>query len=78
MAKIAEAGFSGEVTVSLNNRDITHLLGHKRFNISRFQEAGISITWQTMGIPFGTFLLKSGEKEIEGAIFDALSRAWNQ
>jgi histone acetyltransferase (RNA polymerase elongator complex component) len=73
MAKIAEAGFSGEVAVSLNNRDITHLLGHKRFNISRFQESGISITWQTMDIPIGTFLLKSGEKEIEGAIFDALS-----
>ncbi len=78
MAKIAETDFSGEITVSLNNSDITHLLGHKRFNISRFQEAGISITWKTMDIPSGTFLLKSGEKEIEGAIFDALSGGLGQ
>jgi hypothetical protein len=78
MAKIAETGFSGEVTVSLNNSDITHLLGHKRFNISRFQEAGISITWQTMDIPSGTFLLRCRHKETSGNVFDALSGAWDQ
>jgi hypothetical protein len=78
MAKMAKTGFSGKVTVSLNNRDIPHLLGHKRFNIKRFNEAGLSITWQTMDIPSGTFLLKSGEKEIEGTIFDALSGVMDQ
>ena len=78
MAKIAETGFSGEVTVSLNNRDIPHLLGHKRNNIVRFNEAGLSITWQVNDIPTGTFLLKSGEKKIEGAIFDALSGGLDQ
>jgi histone acetyltransferase (RNA polymerase elongator complex component) len=78
MAKIAATGFSGEVTVSLNNRDITHLLGHKRSNIIRFNEAGLSITWQVNDIPTGTFQLKSGGQEIEGAIFDALSGEWDQ
>jgi hypothetical protein len=78
MAKIAETGFSGEVTVFLNNRDIPHLLGHKRSNIVRFNEACLSITWQVNDIPTGIFLLKSGGKEIEGAIFDALSGAWDQ
>jgi len=78
MAKIAETGFSGEVTVFLNNRDIPHLLGHKRINIVRLNEAGLSITWQVNDIPTGIFLLKSGGKEIEGAIFDALSGAWDQ
>lgn len=72
-AKIAEAGFSGEVAVALSNRDIPHLLGHKRCNINRFNGAGLSITWQTTDIPPNQFTLKSGEKEIAGTIFDALS-----
>jgi len=78
MAKIAETGFSGEVTVSLNNRDIPHLLGHKRSNISRFHEDGISITWQTTDIPPGTFILKSGGKETAGTIFETLTGVWDQ
>jgi histone acetyltransferase (RNA polymerase elongator complex component) len=78
MAKIAQAGFNGEVVVSLNNCDIPHLLGHKRANISRFHEAGISITWHTKGVPPGIFMLKSGQKEIVGNVFDALSGAWGQ
>jgi hypothetical protein len=77
-AKIAEAGFSGEVAVALSNRDIPHLLGHKRCNISRFNDDGLSITWQTTDIPYGTFLLKSGEKEMGGTIFDALSGGLGQ
>jgi histone acetyltransferase (RNA polymerase elongator complex component) len=76
MAKIAETSFRGEVTVSLNNRDIPHLLGHKRSNIIRFNKASLSITWQVNDIPTGTFILKYGGKETAGNIFDALSRVW--
>jgi histone acetyltransferase (RNA polymerase elongator complex component) len=78
MAKIAETGFSGEVTVFLNNRDISHLLGHKRCNIIRFNEAGFSITWQTTDILPGTFMLKSRGGETTGKVFDALTGVWGQ
>jgi hypothetical protein len=76
MAKLIQAGFDREVAVSLNNRDIPHLLGHKRSNMSRFHEAGTSITWQTMDIPPGAFILKSEGKETAGNVFDALSGIW--
>jgi hypothetical protein len=72
-AKVAEAGFSGEVAVAVSNRDIPHLLGHKRSNIVRFNEAGLSITWQVNDIPTGTFLLRCRHKETAGNVFDALS-----
>jgi histone acetyltransferase (RNA polymerase elongator complex component) len=77
MAKLTQARFDGEVAISLNNHDIPHLLGHKRNNISRFHESGISITWQTKDIPIGTFTIKSGRKEEFGDILDALEGTWN-
>ena len=76
MAKLTQACFNGGVTVFLNNRDIPHLLGHKRSNMKRFHNAGIFITWQTTDFPSGTFVLVSGEKETAGTVFDALPVAW--
>jgi uncharacterized radical SAM superfamily protein len=76
--KIEEGAIKGDVLISLNNRDIPHLLGHKRCNISRFQELGIStITWQINDIPPGTFKLASGSKEILGNVFDAIAMDWD-
>jgi histone acetyltransferase (RNA polymerase elongator complex component) len=72
MTKIIEGGFNGQVAVSLNNRDVPHLLGHKRTNLARFQESGISIAWQATNIPPGTFILKTKGKEAKGNIFYAL------
>jgi histone acetyltransferase (RNA polymerase elongator complex component) len=77
MAKLTQARLDGEVTISLNNRDIPHLLGHKRNNISRFHGAGISITWHTKDIPIGTFIMKSNKKEMLGDVFDALEVTLN-
>jgi len=77
MAKLTQARLDGEVTISLNNRDIPHLLGHKRNNIRRLHGAGISITWQTKDIPIGTFIMKSSKKEVFGDVFDALDVTWN-
>jgi len=77
MAKLTQARLDGEVTISLNNRDIPHLLGHKRNNIRRLHEAGISITWQTKDIPIGTFIMKSSKKAVFGDVFDALDVTWN-
>jgi len=73
MNKIAEEGITGQVTVSLNQRDVPHLLGHRRTNIAQFQMAGIAIVWKTTDIPQDTFILIAGKTEIPGTIFDALS-----
>lgn len=73
-AKIAESGLSGEITVYLNDRDTSHLLGHKRINISRFHGAGITIARVASDVPPGSFIVKSDTSEIKGTIFDAIPR----
>jgi histone acetyltransferase (RNA polymerase elongator complex component) len=78
MAKITEAGFSGEVAVVLNNRDTPHLIGHKRNNFGRFAKASISVNWQTTDISVGTFILNSRKIQVTGTIFDALAEPWGQ
>lgn len=72
LANIAGAGFKGDVTVFLSNKDVSHLIGHRRMNLMRFRDLGIAITWQTMGIEQGTFMLRSGEATTTGNIYDAL------
>jgi len=69
--KIKEGALQGDVVIFLNNHDIPHLLGHKRCNILRFHELGISITWEVVDIPSGVFKLKSENKEALGNVFDA-------
>jgi len=71
--KIHEVALKGDVLVSLNNRDISHLLGHRRSNILRFHKLGASITWQVIDIPPGIFKLTSENRETLGTVFDALS-----
>ncbi len=66
-------GFNGKATIYLNNRDVPHLLGHKRTNLVRFLDAGLSISWETAHISPGTFIIKTGQKKASGTIFDALS-----
>jgi len=73
MKKIHEESLKGDVLFFLNNRDISHLLGHRRCNIFRFHEVGISISWQVIDIPPGIFKITSENKEALGTIFDALS-----
>jgi len=75
--KIQEGAIKGDVLISLNNHDIPHLLGHKRCNITCFHELGISITWQVIDISSGAFKLKSGNKEILGNVFDAITVGWD-
>jgi histone acetyltransferase (RNA polymerase elongator complex component) len=72
LVKMAKTGFKGEVSIFINERDISHLLGHKRNNIKRFHDAGISVTWQIIDTPPGTFMLRSTERTATGTIFDAL------
>ncbi len=71
--KIEAASIKGGVAVSLNNRDIPHLLGHRRSNIDRFKEQDLHVTWVKDDIKEGCFLIKQRDKAIEGSIFDALS-----
>ena len=78
MTKIYERGLSGQATICLNNRDVPHLLGHKRSNLARFLDAGIAINWKAINIPPGTFILIAENTEFQGNIFDALSHVSNQ
>ncbi len=75
MTKIHEGGFNGKATIYLDNRDVPHLLGHKRTNLVRFLDAGLSISWETAHISPGTFIIKTGQKKASGTIFDALPGA---
>lgn len=65
------ASMEGEVLVKLNNRDIPHLLGHKRANVGRFDEKGIRIAWEKAEIEEGCFDLTCSLKRVKGNIFDA-------
>ncbi|OPY73491.1 MAG: Oxygen-independent coproporphyrinogen-III oxidase 1 [Syntrophorhabdus sp. PtaU1.Bin002] len=73
MAKLDEHSLQGGVLVTLSPRDIPHLIGHKRSNLTRFRERGVLITWKTAERPPDTFVLTCGENEIGGDIFDALT-----
>lgn len=73
-ATIVQGGLKGEVFVSLNDRDVPHLVGHKRSNLIEFQKAGLSITLERADIPPGAFVVRSHGSEAAGTIFDALSQ----
>jgi histone acetyltransferase (RNA polymerase elongator complex component) len=73
MAKLRTLSVKGkDVIVHLNNRDIPHLLGHKRGHIARFAEEGIFIEWEEGGISQDNFILCYDSHSIAGSIFDAL------
>jgi histone acetyltransferase (RNA polymerase elongator complex component) len=73
MAKLRALSVTGEnVIVHLNNRDIPHLLGHKRGNITSFAEEGISIQWETEEIDRDNFILYYDSHSVEGNILEAL------
>jgi histone acetyltransferase (RNA polymerase elongator complex component) len=74
-AKLDEQSIQGDVLVTLNARDIPHLIGHKRANLEKFRERGVLITWKTSARPPDTFVLACGNKEIEGDVFDAFTPA---
>jgi histone acetyltransferase (RNA polymerase elongator complex component) len=71
-AVIDRESIGGNVTVVLNKRDVTHLLGHKRSNMQRFGEESLMVSWETGGLPVGTFQLVSGSRRAGGSIFDAI------
>jgi histone acetyltransferase (RNA polymerase elongator complex component) len=73
MARLCDVPLAGEyVRVDVNNRDIPHLLGYKRMNITRFAEEGISIQWEKGAINRDNFILHYNGGTISGNIFDAL------
>jgi histone acetyltransferase (RNA polymerase elongator complex component) len=72
-ARLCDIPVAGEyVIVHVNNRDIPHLLGYKRMNITRFAEEGISILWEQKEIDQDNFILHYHSRTISGNIFDAL------
>jgi histone acetyltransferase (RNA polymerase elongator complex component) len=78
MSNIVGAGINEELAIFINNKDVPHLIGHKRNNLGRFAQAGISVNWQTTDIPPGTFILNSRKIQVRGTIFDALAEPQGQ
>jgi hypothetical protein len=73
MARLCDVPVAGEyVIVHVNNRDIPHLLGYKRMNITRFADEGISIQWEKKDIDRDNFILHYDGRTISGNIFNAL------
>jgi histone acetyltransferase (RNA polymerase elongator complex component) len=72
LAVVERESMKGEVTVVLNKRDVTHLLGHRRGNMKGFEEQGLTVSWETGDMPVGSFKLINGPRRAEGTIFDAL------
>jgi histone acetyltransferase (RNA polymerase elongator complex component) len=73
MAKLRALSVAGkDVVVHLNNRDVPHLLGYKRGNITRFAEEGISIQWEKEEIDRDSFILQCDSHSIVGNTLDAL------
>lgn len=73
MAKLEGVKRGEAVTVFLNARDISHLLGHERKNLGRFEQAGLAVSWQADDIPAGAFALRLRDGYSAGSVFDALS-----
>jgi histone acetyltransferase (RNA polymerase elongator complex component) len=69
---IGRSGLQGKVGVRLNARDIPHLVGDRRSNLSRFQEEGVSVTWQAEEMEQGAFILEGDTGSVQGTILDAL------
>lgn len=72
LAVAERESMKGSVTIVLNKRDVTHLLGHKRDNMKGFEEHGLSISREESDLPIGTFKLINGPQQAEGTIFDAI------
>jgi histone acetyltransferase (RNA polymerase elongator complex component) len=73
-ARIRDASIEkGAVSVTLNNRDVPHLIGYKRSNIARFEAAGVSIAWEKGEVEEGSFLITHGNQTTTGTIFDSLA-----
>lgn len=60
------------VAVYLNERDIPHLVGNKRGNIARFEQEGLSVTWEKREIERNNFAVWCDGRSMTGNIFDAL------
>jgi histone acetyltransferase (RNA polymerase elongator complex component) len=73
MARLRALSVTGkEVVVRLNNRDIPHLLGYKRTNMTGFEKKGISIQWEKQAIDQDNFILQYDNRSVSGNIFHAL------
>jgi histone acetyltransferase (RNA polymerase elongator complex component) len=66
------AALSGKVTVSLSKRDVPHLIGYRRSNLSRLAERGIEASWEVVDLPQDLFQVSDGEMKVEGTLGEAL------
>ncbi|HVN25141.1 MAG TPA: radical SAM protein [Syntrophorhabdales bacterium] len=52
-----EHWLSGTVTVLISKKDVPHLIGHRRFNIKRFEEQSLHVDWRETDLSPGEFLV---------------------
>ncbi|MGD0229810.1 MAG: radical SAM protein [Syntrophorhabdales bacterium] len=70
----AVSAIRGPARVRLNRRDVAHLTGYRRSNLSRLKESGITTTWaEDEKLEEGRFVIESGGMRAEGGVTDALA-----
>jgi histone acetyltransferase (RNA polymerase elongator complex component) len=72
--KCQEAGISGSLLLTLNHRDLPHLIGLRRSNLERLNRVSIGVDWivDNMMMP-GHFLVESAGRKVPGNLTDALA-----
>ena len=73
LKKMKELPVKAPVKVLLNNRDIPHLLGHKRENLKKFKEEGFEVSWEASEIGQGEFVIEFRGERVGGNVFDAVN-----
>ena len=72
LSRLQEISVRSPVKVLLSNRDIPHLLGHRRSNIEVFEEEGFPVVWEVRDMELGSFVIEYEGGAVEGSVFDAL------
>jgi hypothetical protein len=73
LGRCALAGVKGNVRLFLHPRDVAHLTGHKRSNLARLAEKGITVSWvEDNAGEEGDFVVEPAGVRVKGDLMDAL------
>jgi histone acetyltransferase (RNA polymerase elongator complex component) len=74
LRKCRQAGITGSALMRVHPRDVPHLTGYKRANLSRLKAAGITAAWKEEGtMEKDRFVIEAGGKRVKGSLADALA-----
>jgi histone acetyltransferase (RNA polymerase elongator complex component) len=69
-----ELGVAGEVLVRICPSDVPHLIGHRRSNIEKLRERGVSVSWNAeQALKAGHFAIEARGRTVEGDLADAVA-----